>query len=127
MFLWNTKYQILLEMNRFFCSDTKKGRLLTGPTQLRTTVACLAISSSDGLCILKKLNSFLDKEQTNLEGAFLLGANIKYEIDKDSGAVVVDRVMYSAMFYPANYGFVANTLSNARLLPPLNLNFLSLG
>ena len=30
------------------------------------------------------------------------GSNIKYEIDKDSGAVVVDRVLYSAMFYPAN-------------------------
>jgi inorganic pyrophosphatase len=40
------------------------------------------------------------------------GSNIKYEIDKDSGAVVVDRVMYSAMFYPANYGFVPNTLAN---------------
>lgn len=40
------------------------------------------------------------------------GSNIKYEIDKDSGAVVVDRVMYSAMFYPANYGFVPNTLSD---------------
>jgi len=40
------------------------------------------------------------------------GTNIKYEIDKESGAVVVDRVIYSAMFYPANYGFVANTLSN---------------
>lgn len=40
------------------------------------------------------------------------GSNIKYEIDKESGAVVVDRVMYSAMFYPANYGFVPNTLSN---------------
>lgn len=39
------------------------------------------------------------------------GSNIKYEIDKESGAVVVDRVMYSAMFYPANYGFVPNTLS----------------
>ncbi|PZT48791.1 inorganic pyrophosphatase [Helicobacter valdiviensis] len=40
------------------------------------------------------------------------GSNIKYEIDKESGAVVVDRVMYSAMFYPANYGFVPNTLSD---------------
>jgi inorganic pyrophosphatase len=39
------------------------------------------------------------------------GSNVKYEIDKDSGAVVVDRVLYSAMFYPANYGFVANTLA----------------
>jgi len=39
------------------------------------------------------------------------GSNIKYEIDKESGAVVVDRVIYSAMFYPANYGFVPNTLA----------------
>lgn len=40
------------------------------------------------------------------------GSNVKYEIDKDSGAVVVDRVMYSAMFYPANYGFIPNTLAD---------------
>jgi len=40
------------------------------------------------------------------------GSNIKYEIEKESGAIVVDRVMYSAMFYPANYGFVPNTLAN---------------
>ena len=40
------------------------------------------------------------------------GSNIKYEIDKESGAVCVDRVMYSAMFYPANYGFVPNTLAD---------------
>lgn len=39
------------------------------------------------------------------------GSNIKYEIEKESGAVVVDRVMHSAMYYPANYGFVNNTLS----------------
>ena len=41
-----------------------------------------------------------------------LNSAIKYEIDKDSGAVEVDRVLYSAMHYPANYGFVANTLSD---------------
>lgn len=40
------------------------------------------------------------------------GSNIKYEIDKDSGAIMVDRVMASAMFYPANYGFIANTLAD---------------
>ena len=40
------------------------------------------------------------------------GSNVKYEVDKESGAVVVDRVMYSAMFYPANYGFVPNTLAD---------------
>lgn len=41
-----------------------------------------------------------------------LNSNIKYEVDKDSGAVEVDRVLYSSMHYPANYGFVPNTLSD---------------
>jgi inorganic pyrophosphatase len=36
---------------------------------------------------------------------------IKYEIDKDSGAVFVDRFMQTAMHYPCNYGFVPHTLS----------------
>ncbi len=40
------------------------------------------------------------------------GSNIKYEVDKESGLVVVDRVMYGAIFYPANYGFVPNTLAD---------------
>ncbi len=40
------------------------------------------------------------------------GSNIKYELDKESGALFVDRVLYSAMFYPANYGFVPNTLAD---------------
>lgn len=39
-------------------------------------------------------------------------SNIKYEFDKESGAIVVDRVMYSSYMYPANYGFVPNTLAN---------------
>lgn len=36
---------------------------------------------------------------------------IKYEIDKDSHAVFVDRFMATPMFYPANYGYIPNTLS----------------
>jgi inorganic pyrophosphatase len=36
---------------------------------------------------------------------------IKYEMDKDSGCLKVDRFMPTAMYYPANYGFVPNTLS----------------
>lgn len=37
---------------------------------------------------------------------------VKYEIDKHSGAVVVDRFMAAPMFYPANYGFVPHTLAD---------------
>ncbi|MDR2151282.1 MAG: inorganic diphosphatase [Helicobacteraceae bacterium] len=40
------------------------------------------------------------------------GSNIKYELDKESGAIVVDRVMFSSVFYPANYGFVPMTLAD---------------
>ncbi|MDR0746771.1 MAG: inorganic diphosphatase [Helicobacteraceae bacterium] len=40
------------------------------------------------------------------------GSSIKYELDKESGAVVVDRVMFSSVFYPANYGFVPSTLAD---------------
>ena len=36
---------------------------------------------------------------------------IKYEMDKDSGAIFVDRFMQTSMSYPANYGFVPHTLS----------------
>lgn len=37
---------------------------------------------------------------------------IKYEIDKDSNELFVDRFMATPMFYPANYGYVPNTLSD---------------
>ena len=39
------------------------------------------------------------------------GEPIKYEIDKESGAMFVDRFLYTAMRYPCNYGFVPHTLS----------------
>jgi inorganic pyrophosphatase len=35
---------------------------------------------------------------------------VKYEVDKDSGALFVDRFMSTAMFYPCNYGYVPHTL-----------------
>ena len=39
------------------------------------------------------------------------GQPIKYEMDKDSGMLVVDRFLYTPMTYPGNYGFVPHTLS----------------
>lgn len=39
------------------------------------------------------------------------GEPIKYEFDKVSGALVVDRFLYTAMRYPGNYGFIPKTLS----------------
>jgi len=40
------------------------------------------------------------------------GEPIKYEMDKASGALIVDRFLYTAMRYPGNYGFVPHTLSS---------------
>lgn len=39
-------------------------------------------------------------------------APIKYEIDKDSSTLFVDRFMATPMFYPANYGYIPNTLAD---------------
>ena len=39
------------------------------------------------------------------------GVPVKYELDKVSGALFVNRFLHTAMFYPANYGFIPNTLS----------------
>lgn len=39
------------------------------------------------------------------------GEPVKYEVDKDTGTLFVDRFMTTAMFYPANYGYIPNTLS----------------
>lgn len=39
------------------------------------------------------------------------GSMIKYEVEKESGMLVVDRFMYTAMAYPFNYGYIPNTLA----------------
>ncbi len=38
------------------------------------------------------------------------GSKIKYELDKQSGLIKVDRVLFSSVHYPANYGFIPRTL-----------------
>jgi inorganic pyrophosphatase len=42
------------------------------------------------------------------------GVPVKYELDKVSGALFVNRFLHTAMYYPANYGFIPNTLSEDR-------------
>jgi inorganic pyrophosphatase len=39
------------------------------------------------------------------------GSSIKYELDKHSGLIRLDRMLYSAVYYPANYGFIPQTLA----------------
>ncbi len=39
------------------------------------------------------------------------GSSIKYELDKSTGLLKVDRMLYSAVYYPANYGFIPQTFA----------------
>ncbi len=39
------------------------------------------------------------------------GSNLKFELDKKSGLLMLDRVLSSAVYYPANYGFIPQTLA----------------
>lgn len=39
-----------------------------------------------------------------------MGSGVKYEVDKKTGLVFVDRILYTSMVYPFNYGFVPQTL-----------------
>jgi inorganic pyrophosphatase len=40
-----------------------------------------------------------------------MGSSVKYELDKSSGLLKVDRILYSAVYYPANYGLIPQTLA----------------
>lgn len=40
------------------------------------------------------------------------GEPVKYEMDKEAGTMVVDRILYTSMRYPGNYGFVPHTISD---------------
>jgi len=49
-----------------------------------------------------KLNIFIENPK---------GTSNKYELDKESGRIMLDRALYSSVFWPFEYGFIENTLS----------------
>jgi inorganic pyrophosphatase len=51
------------------------------------------------------------------------GSRAKYELDKESGLLKLDRVLYSSVFYPANYGFIPQTYCEDK--DPLDILILS--
>lgn len=51
------------------------------------------------------------------------GSRAKYELDKDSGMLRLDRVLYSSVYYPANYGFIPQTYCDDH--DPLDILILS--
>jgi inorganic pyrophosphatase len=52
------------------------------------------------------------------------GMRAKYEVDKETGLLKLDRVLYSSVYYPANYGFIPQTLGED--MDPLHIMILSL-
>ena len=51
------------------------------------------------------------------------GKRAKYELDKDSGLLRLDRVLYSSVYYPHNYGFIPQTYCDDK--DPLDILILS--
>ncbi len=51
-------------------------------------------------------------EELNVIIEIPMNSSLKYEVDKDSGLLKLDRALYSAVHYPANYGFVPQTLAD---------------
>lgn len=60
--------------------------------------------------ILKSINPRKTKDTINVIIEIEKGSKNKYEIDKETGIITLDRVMYTAQSYPFDYGFVPNTL-----------------
>lgn len=58
---------------------------------------------------LKKVSAGNLPAEINVVVEIPQGSSIKYEIDKESGAPVVDRFIHTAMVYPFNYGFIPQT------------------
>jgi len=49
-------------------------------------------------------------EEVNVVIEIPMNSNVKYEIDKETGVLYVDRILFTAMVYPFNYGFIPGTL-----------------
>src|SRR5579863_766146 len=60
--------------------------------------------------------SYGDKvpEEVNAMIEIPQGSRAKYELDKETGLLRLDRVIYSSFYYPVNYGFIPQTLGDDR-------------
>lgn len=58
-------------------------------------------------CVIRNVRVPLDTHRRREE---LAGSKVKYELDKETGMLYVDRVLYSSVVYPHNYGFIPQTL-----------------
>ena len=72
-----------------------------------------------------KVNHGYDATKGTVKGIIEIPKNTtaKYELDKDSGLLILDRVLYSSHYYPANYGFIPQTYCDDK--DPLDIVVLS--
>ncbi len=59
---------------------------------------------------LDKLEIGSIPEEVNVVIEIPYGSKVKYELDKDSGCIMVDRILPPAMYFPFNYGFIPHTM-----------------
>lgn len=72
----------------------------------------------------KTLFNHSDKSAVNVLIEISVGSSVKYEYDEVSGRLVVDRFLFTSMYYPFNYGFIPGTMSEDR--DPLDVLVLTL-
>jgi inorganic pyrophosphatase len=60
--------------------------------------------------ILKEIKPIDENGDLNVIIEIQKGSKNKYELDKETGLIMLDRVMYTGQDYPFDYGFVPNTL-----------------
>jgi inorganic pyrophosphatase len=69
-----------------------------------------AVNSEKDMALVDNLKAGKNPpDEINVVVEIPRGSNIKYEIDDETGALFVDRKLFTAMFYPCNYGFVPQT------------------
>jgi inorganic pyrophosphatase len=64
------------------------------------------------MSVLRTTTGKAPPEDINVVIEIPQGSNVKYEVDKDTGALVVDRLLYTPMAYPAAYGYIPGTLAD---------------
>ena len=86
------------------------------------------------MCLSKAIHGIplmLEKNVPSFVNAIIeipKGSKAKYELDKNSGLLKLDRVLFSSVHYPANYGFIPQTYATTAIrwiswsFAPLTLN-----
>jgi inorganic pyrophosphatase len=117
---WRGVPSVVARRRFFFEKKNQKTFVYYGPTCRRRPRGLLRRASLDGR-VIRDWNKPMDITRLstgksppldiNVVVEIPQGSSVKYELDKESGAIVVDRFLFSPMSYPAAYGFIPGTLA----------------